>query len=258
MDLTTIQTQEPIRPPRIVIYGDPGIGKSTFMAGAPSALVLDIEGGLDALEVARYKTQSVADIMDAISTLYTQEHQYATLGIDSADWMEQLIFNQVAAEAGKPSIADIGYGAGYKTAGVIIGQILNGLNALRETKNMAIIMTAHAQIKRFDDPVRESYDRYQLKMHEQIGEKIKEWADCILFATEETFISTKEKRFNKEINKAATSGEHIIFTENHPAYLAKNRYGLPERLPFPKTGSWDIFMNAFINATKPKGEEKNG
>ena len=38
-----------IKAPKVVVYGGPKIGKSTFCAQIPGAIVIDIEGGLDAL-----------------------------------------------------------------------------------------------------------------------------------------------------------------------------------------------------------------
>jgi len=103
-------------------------------------------------------------------------------------------------------------------------------------------------IKRFDDPLHESYDRHQLKLHDRVGPILTEWADIILFATQEVFVKTKEQRFNKKINKAA-GGNRVLFTVESPAYVAGNRYGLPEKIPL----SWDAFIEAYTAAMTAEG-----
>ena len=43
------------------------------------------------------------------------------------------------------------------------------------------------------------------------------------------------------------SGERVIHTAERPAFLAKNRYGLPETLPL----AWDAFAQAMLDSVKP-------
>ena len=45
-----------------------------------------------------------------------------------------------------------------------------------------IIIIAHCEIKNFQDPTSESYDRYQIKVHKSAAALVEEWADCVLFA----------------------------------------------------------------------------
>jgi len=40
--------------------------------------------------------------------------------------------------------------------------------------------------------------------------------------------------------RAVGSGERVLYTEERPAWLAKNRYGLPSEMDL----SWDAFINA--------------
>jgi hypothetical protein len=52
--------------------------------------------------------------------------------------------------------------------------------------------------------------------------------------------------FNNSARRGITTGDRLIYTTEKPAYLAKNRYGLPDSIPL----SWDAFQNAL--APKPK------
>src|SRR5438128_491663 len=77
------------RPPRVVVYGVEGIGKSTFAAGAPNTIFLGPENGTETLDVKRYPlTRSWQDVIDAVDDLTLSEHSYKTLAIDTLDWIE--------------------------------------------------------------------------------------------------------------------------------------------------------------------------
>jgi hypothetical protein len=213
---------------------------------------LDIEGGFEFIDIPRFKPEALEDVFGMINELMTTEHNYKTLVIDSADWLERLVQQTVAAEENQANISDVPYGAGYKKVSGILSQLLVLLDELRLKADMAIIFTAHSTIKRFDDPVHESYDRHQLKMHDQCMALLQEWTDCILFATNKVYVSSKEKRFNKDVNKAKGGGERIVKTIGHPAYVAGNRIGLPDELPL----SWVAFEDAINNQlNQPKGKD---
>ena len=100
----------------------------------------------------------------SITCLYQQDHKFKTIVIDSADWLEQLTWRHVSKEHNEENIESFGYGKGYVHAADAFRAILDGLNALRIKKGMVIGLTAHSQVKRFDDPSTEPYDRYLLKM----------------------------------------------------------------------------------------------
>ena len=40
----------------------------------------------------------------------------------------------------------------------------------------------------------------------------------------------------------AVSGERVVYTQEKPAYLAKNRYGLPEELPM----EWSVIREEML------------
>ena len=49
----------------------------------------------------------------------------------------------------------------------------------------------------------------------------------VLFANYETFVIKNEEKKNK-----VTGGKRVMYTSHHPCWDAKNRFGLPEKLPF--------------------------
>lgn len=241
LDLKKIKATKEDRPPRIVVYGPGGVGKSTFAANAPDVLFIDIEDGLDGIESAKAPAKTWQDVLDVITALHNQDHEFKTLAVDSIDWMEQLIHAAVAKEHGEEHIEGIGYGKGYKFALDYWTQFLQGMTSLRDNKNMTIILIAHEQIKRFDDPSGSGYDRYMLKLHEKAAQMVFEWADAVLFAKEKSVVKNEDVGFNQKKAKAIAMGR-TLYTENNPAYMAKHResLSLPPEIPF----SWENFINS--------------
>lgn len=236
--LQSISRNSAMRAPRVMLYGPHGIGKSTFGASAPGAIFIQTEDGLGTLDVAHFPlAKSNQDVLDAIGALYTEGHDFQTVVVDSLDWLDTLIWNDINARFEAKELA---YGKGAVIAADYWRQILDGLNALRNDRNMAVILLAHAQVKRFDSPEVEPFDRYSPKLQERSSALVQEWCDAVLFANFKLFVTKAEVGFNREVSRGMTTGERVMYTTEKPAFLAKNRYGLPDSLPL----SWDAFAGA--------------
>jgi hypothetical protein len=245
-NLASIRKGPQALPPRIVIYGEHGLGKSTFGASAPNPIFIQTEDGLASLDVASFPLAARhEDVLEAVGALYAEEHDYQTVVLDSLDWAEKLIWSYVARKHDKASIEDFGYGRGFTFAAEALAELLAGLNALRTERGMAVVLTAHAQVKRFDDPTSASYDRFELALHKAASALVSEWADVIGFASHDIVVRTEEAGFNKKLKKAVAS-DRVIYTERAPAFNAKNRYSLPPKLPL----SWDSFSSALAESQR--------
>lgn len=237
-DLKSIRKNDAMAAPRIMVYGVEGIGKSTFGAGAPNPIYILTEDGLGSLNVDHFPlATSFADVIDAISTLYRENHAFESVVIDSLDWLEAIIQREIEQ---KYDAKDLAYGKGSLIAAERWREILDGLNALRNDKGMAIILIAHTTIKRFDSPEVEPYDRYQPKLQERSNAVVREWCDAVLFANYKTIVKKDDVGFNQTNNRGISTGERLLFTSERPAYMAKNRYNMPESIPL----SWDAFAQA--------------
>lgn len=240
IDLKNLKKGKVNNPDRILLYGMPKIGKSTFGANAINPIFLNIEDGIDNLDVTRAfdsSNKSYQDCVELIERLITQEHDFKTLVLDSADWFERLIYKHICVKEKVDSIENIGYGKGYVEAINIWSHFLNGLDSLRLKRNMEIIIICHVDIRNFNDPAGENYSQYVPKIHGKTGKGdsalglLTEWSDMILFANEKKFIKKEEKGFGGSEAKAISAGQRVIYTTGEPSFVAGNRINLPAELP---------------------------
>lgn len=231
MSLEQIITGVKLSPPRIILYGPHGIGKTTFGSGAPSPIFLPFEDGEGRLEAARFPLiRGYGELMGHIGTLYNEKHQFFSVVLDTIDWLEPLIWAEVCRRNGWSDIEVPKYGKGYLAAVDVWREVLDGLNALR-SKGMQTILLAHSEIKAFADPTVDHYDRYQLKIQKRASETVQEWADAVLFATYKVDVVKTDGTFGKKIVRGAGAGERVVWTEERPSHYAKNRYGLAPEIP---------------------------
>jgi len=229
-----IQEGIQLRPPRIILYGTEGIGKSSFCALSKTkkTLYLNIEDGLDLIDAAKIKVSSYQDYTKKIDLLLKEEKlPYDCICIDTLDALERLVQKYVASKHDKPTVMDIPFGKGVAECASIIGSELLKLDKFRN-KGLIVVLTAHSQIKRYESPMTDAFDRYTLKMHDKACAIAKEWCDALLFVTYKVVTKSNTEAFGKEVRKGIGKGDRIVYTEERPAYDAKNRYGLASSVDF--------------------------
>ncbi|MGI9159770.1 MAG: ATP-binding protein [Saprospiraceae bacterium] len=240
ISLSSLQKHTP-KPPRIIVYGDAGLGKTTFAVSAPNPVVIQTEDGLGNLPATAFPlARSFEDVMDALGSLYMEEHDFQTLVVDSLDWLEPLIWQRVCMDNKLESIEKMNFGKGYVEAVYHWRSFFDGITALRDAKGMNVIMTAHNEIKRVEDPTLPAYDRHDLKLHKRASAIAEEFADVILFAAMQTNIVTEDAGFNQKRTRTTTTGQRVMHTVGQPAFLAKSRFPLPPMLPL----TWEALADA--------------
>lgn len=237
---------------KVVIYGPEGIGKSTFASKAPFPLFCDVEDSTTHMDVRRLpKPTSVQAIIDEARYVLNHPELCQTFVLDTADWAEALCREKVCAEKSVKGIEDIGYGKGFTYSFEEFGKILDALTDLVR-RGINVIVTAHAIMRKFEQPDEmNAYDRWELKLNSSpkcsIANMLKEWADVVLFANYETFAV----KATKESKAKAQGGQRVMYTQHHPCWDAKNRFGLPEKLPFDFSQIAHIFPQQAIINTQP-------
>ena len=242
--LGTIERGRQLEPPRILLYGQDGMGKSSFAAQAPKPIVIQTEKGLEEIGCARFPVaQSYEAFIANLTAIAADKHEFETVAIDTLDWLERLIWDHVCRRTGKNNIEDVGGGfqRGYKFALDEWRQVIALLERCH-ARGMVIILLAHTKIKRFEDPENPAYDRYSPRLHEAADELVREWVSATLVVTKRLVVKKEGTGFQERAIAApigADGGERIMKTGASPAWVAKNRYNMPSELPFPKDKGWE-------------------
>lgn len=235
-NLASISRTGAPKPPRVVVFGTHGVGKTSFAASAPKPIFIRTEDGLDAVKVDAFPlAKSLDDVMAAFEALATENHEYQTVVLDSADWLENMILQQVAKDHGLDAFDSnakaLAYGRGHKAAADYWRNILQAFDYLRDQKGMGVIIIAHCQIKRFDDPTTDAYDRYQLDLNKEAASVISEWCDILGFANFRISVKEEAVGIGGKKKRGVGSGERFLFTQERPAYMAKSRWSIPDTIP---------------------------
>lgn len=211
------------RPRRCTMYGVHGVGKSTWAAGAPSPIVVAVEDGADDVDVPKFPVaRSLDQVRANLQALRVEAHDYKTVVLDTLDWLERLIWDEVCVAAGVRSIEDIGYQKGYVFALNQWREILALFDALRDERGMTIVLLAHAAAVKFKTPEDEAFERYAPRLHKAAAAVVQEWCDEVFFATYSAL--SDPKRVKTE------TPERIMRTSEGPAHVAKNRLKMPPEI----------------------------
>lgn len=235
---------ETMPPQKIVIYGTPGIGKTTFAATFPRPILIRFEDGAAALDIPTFPKlfRDLKDLNKAMQTL-KGKHDFQTVIIDSLDWMEPSVFSYTCEKHnGDPDkgIEQFPYGKGYMHADIVWRNIQQSLEHLRVKRGMNIIAIAHAAPVIVDLPDLDPYQRYSMKLHKRGSALWMEWADMILFVNYKAKVH-KDLNDNRAKGKAKGTGERVIHTQERPAYQAKCRWPLDEEIRIGNDPTWKAF-----------------
>lgn len=230
------------KPPIITIYGDAGIGKTSFAADAPHPIFIRTEDGLGILKAETFPLcTTIAEFDSQLKTLCESDHDYQTLIIDSLDWLETLIGEQVAKDHKKITVSEIDYGKGFDQVRAKMHHITNTLAWLRNNKNMIVILLAHSLVRKVEKPDFPPFDAHDLKLNRKVSSLIQEFSDIIFFADWEMVVTSDDTGYGGKRTRAMGTGSRIMYAEGSPTHVAKNRFSLPAKLPL----SWNSFMKAF-------------
>lgn len=226
-DLKSIQRTRRLEAPKFLLAGEPKIGKSTFAASAPNAIGILTEDGMSGIDGQAFPLcKTLDDVYQAIGTLHGEDHPFQSVYLDSLDWLEPLLNAYVCKANGWKDIEQPGYGKGYIAAAAEWKNLLDGFEALRRDRGMAVVLICHVKQQRIESPTHEGYDAYVLKLHSRASALVEEWADICGFAAHRIGLKKTDAGFGQKENKAFRTGERTLHLEPHPAYPSGSRFGL--------------------------------
>lgn len=230
--LSKITTRKRRRPVFGVLYGPPGVGKSTAAAQMPDPIFIPTERGLDSITVPKFPTPStLAEFGSYLKAVEEEPNDFKSLVIDTGDALELLINDAVCEEGKVKSLEDFGggYGKGAARAKEYWARLLARLTRMSETRNVLII--CHSHLRTVNDPMlAASYDVYEFKIAPKSAELIRQAVDLILFARIGTTLAKDNPKARK--GRGLVSGDREMFTQPITGAEAKNRYNLPSPMEF--------------------------
>jgi hypothetical protein len=218
-------------PAKIIIYGNPKTGKSRFASEADDAFFLNAEDGLQYLPNkvrATPKLTKYDDVIAWLKHIYENDSFKAgTIVVDSLDWCEHLAQERLVKQYDAISIVDPNVKAFAYHKGVLMAAddayaIIKWLDAIYKKKGIKAIIIAHSQAKEIDLPGRDPYMRHEMKLSKQLGAKIMEWGDLILFADYSFHVTSDGK---------TTEPKPVLYAGGSASFLGGGRMALSKELP---------------------------
>ena len=225
---------------KFCIYGSEGVGKSTLASKLPSPLFIDTEGSTDHMTVVRYpRPLDWADLMAMVEDAGRVLKPGNTLVIDTLDWADVLCTRSLCREKKWGSIEDAGYGKGYVMLGEKFSELLAKLTELAD-KGINVGFCAHAQLRKVEKPEETgAYDHWELKCSKRVAPLVKEWCDLLLFCNYDSMVIHGSNPMEKN---RITGNKRVMYANHAPTFDAKNRFGLPDKMPLEYESIKGVFQ----------------
>ena len=127
-----------------VIYGTPGIGKTTLAASIPSALIVDTEAGARFTSARRVTAARLETVQAAIDYARDTANSVTSLVMDTVDMIWRMAERDLCAANGWPDLSAAGYGAGYAQCAAAVQNVLRDARRLTR-RGVHVIYVSHAQ-----------------------------------------------------------------------------------------------------------------
>tara|TARA_R110000824_G_scaffold7533_2_gene34202 strand:- start:2750 stop:3718 length:969 start_codon:yes stop_codon:yes gene_type:complete len=226
--------------PRLVVHGEPGIGKTTLGANAPGCVFIKTEAGCDALGVPALPAEGICekwqDVLDAYDAILANPKGVEWIVLDSLNGAHQLCANLVCErDFGGEWVSQKGqagynaWAAGAKASVFEIRKLLAKADEARSA-GIGIIMLGHTGLHKAGDAEGPDFYKYGMDMEGRSWNLVVQWADQVGHARRE-FVTGKRDGENRAKATMLNADRWLVF-DGGPACDAKCRagYDMPAKI----------------------------
>lgn len=150
-DLPSTDEQEPmtgiIPGESWLLYGPPKVGKSTFAAGFPTPLIIDLEDGYRRIKCATpLKPNTLNEFRECFGMIRTRisedKFPFETIVVDSLDVLNSWFEQEACRELGIKQMGEGSWGSDWATARDKLLKVIDAFRALRKT----IVLIGHSKM----------------------------------------------------------------------------------------------------------------
>lgn len=252
-------------PPKICLYGDAGVGKSTFGTGAPNPIFIPTEAGVENLDVARFPVAETLDaFQSSLELVANGDHDHGAVVIDTLNGLASMYHQAkrgIIGDKGKPLYDFVGYGghSGWSSVAQDIRENVFPLINRCQRRGMYVIVIAHAGTytdKTSTHDVVKSGASINKIMWRTVLAEMDVVGKAEYVYTVRATVGDKAAKIKAETDVEVVDGvrvkqRHIVF-EGGVEVDAKTRIGyeLPPTMPL----SWEVFASRLGNIKALAGE----
>jgi hypothetical protein len=247
---------------RVIVAGVEKVGKTTFVCGAPNALLIPLEAGYSNQNIKHVPmvedySSLVSLLMEVTTACQLGQFPFKTLVLDSLTALERLIHEGVlaldplykkgAAKSISMDNALGGYGRAFQLANERFIEVVKLLDILSIKHSINIVMTCHVFSNVIIDPQVGEYSSWDLLLHSPKNQKTygkrevaSQWVDAIFFLHEPIMI-VEQNSIKKGISE---NRGRMLGLSRTPSYCAGNRFGLEGEISIPKEQGWNYLAQA--------------
>jgi hypothetical protein len=238
-DIRMVTAESP--PPRLLLYGDAGVGKTTFAGASVDPIIIVTEAGAQGLDVYRLPNTGVCktwgELLECVGVLSNQEHDRKTVAIDTINQAVTLceefvckrdfggVWNASRGQEGFNS-----FGKGNFATAQELKKLLDRLDDL-QTKGMMVMLCAHTGQHKVANALGSDYTAYGADVPKQSWAVLSAWADQIAHATSVVRTISRE---GEKVKAIAGGSERWMYFEPEPGRIVKSRagYEMPSQVLF--------------------------
>jgi AAA domain len=235
--------EQKILQPRMLIYGAAGVGKSSYGAKLPKPVFIDLDKGIDDVNVDRVRAPATwTDALNLVRAIAADPRGYKSLVIDTVDPLEELAVQHVLKISNKASLSDFEFGAGYNAVAMEWKLFLAELDVARQN-GLLVCLLGHAMVREAHDPTLGAFDQFTSQLGKKSWALTQRWADLVGFAAFDVALAQKKG----EDARVLVTGKRYLYTVRGSGYEAKNRFGMQPKLDL----SWEAVEAGIARHRQP-------